>query len=327
MMQRREFITLLGGAAAAWPIAARGQRPPTPVVGYFSSRSLETEEYLLQFFRKGLEEAGYVTDQNVAIELRFADGRENRLPALAADLVSRRVSVLVANDTSAALAAKAATETIPIVFGSGRDPVELGLVASLNRPGGNATGVHVFVTALGPKRLHLLRELVPNATLIAVVVNSSAATTPFQVREIEEAAQAIGQDILVLGVSNENEINAAFEAMVERKATAIVFGARTLFQVLRVPILALAARHRIPATYEWREFVTAGGLMSYSTSRAENGYQIGLYTGRILNGAKPAELPVVQSSKFELAINLKTAKALGLDVPDKLLALADEVIE
>src|SRR5262249_23810607 len=201
-----------------------------PVVGYFSSRSWEAEEHLLQFFRKGLEEAGYVTDQNVAIELRFADGHEDRLPALAADLVSRRVSVLVASDTPSALAAKAATATIPIVFGSGRDPVQLGLVASLNRPGGNATGMHVFLTAVGPKRLALLRELVPNAKLIAVVLNSSAVSTPFQVREIEAAAQAMGQEILVLGVSNETEVNAAFAAMVERKAGAVVFGASTLFQ-------------------------------------------------------------------------------------------------
>jgi putative ABC transport system substrate-binding protein len=326
-MRRREFITLLGGAAVTWPFALRAQQPAMPVIGYFGSRSLESEVYMLQSFRKGLEEIGYVIDQNVTIELRFADGREDRLPTLAADLVSRHVSVLVANDTPSAVAAKAATSTIPIVFGSGRDPVEIGLVASLGRPGGNATGVHVFVTALLPKRLHLLHELVPNAKLIAVVVNPSTATASFQVQEIEAAAQAIGQDILVLNASNETEINAAFAAMVERKADAVLFGATALFQVLRKQVVALAARHAIPASYEWREFVTAGGLISYSTSRAEIEHQIGAYVGRIIKGAKPAELPVIQSTKFELAINLKTAKALGLTIPPGVLARADEVIE
>jgi putative ABC transport system substrate-binding protein len=245
-MRRREFITLLGGAAVTWPFALRAQQPAMPVIGYFGSRSLESEVYMLQSFRKGLEEIGYVIDQNVTIELRFADGHEDRLPTLAADLVSHQVSVLVANDTPSAVAAKAATSTIPIVFGSGRDPVEIGLVASLSRPGGNATGVHVFVTALGPKRLHLLRELVPNAKLIAVVVNPSTATAPFQVREIEAAAQAIGQDIFVLNASNETEINAAFAAMVERKADAVLFGATTLFQVLRKQVVALGRPPRHP---------------------------------------------------------------------------------
>jgi putative tryptophan/tyrosine transport system substrate-binding protein len=265
----------------------------------------------------------------VAIELRFADGREDRLSALAADLVSRQVSVLVANDRSAAAAVKAATSSIPIVFGSGRDPVEDGLVASLNRPGGNATGIHVFSTGLGPKRLHLLRELVPNAKLIAVILDPNAGSTPFQVRQIEAAAQAIGQDILVLNVSNESEVNSTFATVAERKAGAVLYGASTLFQIMRVreQLIALAARHAIPAMYEWREFVTAGGLISYNTSRAENGHQIGVYTGRILKGATPAELPVVQSTKFELVINLKTAKTLGLVIPDRLLASADEVIE
>jgi putative ABC transport system substrate-binding protein len=325
-MRRRDFITLVGGAAA-WPLAARAQRPAMPVIGYFSNRSLETEAYLLQFFRKGLAESGYVIDENATIELRFSDGREDLLPRLAADLVHRQVSVLVANDPASALAAKAATSTIPIVFASGRDPVELGLVPSLNRPAGNTTGVYGFVTELGPKRLHLLRELVPQAKLIAFIVNQSSMNAPFQVDEMSAAAQAIGQDILVLNASSESEIDAAFAAATARKAGAIIYGANTWFQVIREQLVALAARHAIPAMYEWREFVTAGGLVSYSTHRPETIRQIGAYTGRILKGAKPSDLPVVQSSKFELVINLKTAKALGLEVPDKLLALADEVIE
>jgi putative ABC transport system substrate-binding protein len=325
-VRRREFITLLGGAAA-WPLAARTQQPAMPVIGYFSNRSFESEAYLLHFFRKGLQETGYVIDQNAAIELRFSDGREELLPGLAADLVRRQVSVLVANDPVSALAAKGATSNIPIVFASGRDPVEIGLVASLNRPGGNATGVYGFITELGPKRLHVLRELVPNAKLIAFVVNPSSMNAAFQVHEILAAAQAIGQDILVLNASNASEIDAAFATVLERRAGAIIYGANTWFQVIGEQLVALAARHAVAAMYEWREFVTAGGLISYNTSRAEFAHQMGVYVGRILQGAKPADLPVVQSSKFELVINLKTARALGLQVPDKLLALADEVIE
>ncbi len=326
MNNRREFITLLGGAAA-WPLAAWAQQPAMPVIGYFSNRSLEAEAYLLQFFRKGLEEAGYVTDQNAAIELRFSEGREDLLPGLAADLVHRQVSVLVANDAPSAVAAKAATSTIPIVFGSGRDPVELGLVSSLNRPAGNATGVYAFVTELGSKRLHLVRELVPNTKVIAFIVNPSGMTSPFQVHEMVAAARTIGQDILVLNTSNESEIDAAFATVIERKAGAIIYGANTWFQVIRERLVSLAARHAIPAMYEWREFVTAGGLISYNSNRAELIQQISTYAGRILKGARPADLPVVQSSRFELVINIKTAKALGLEVPDRLLALADEVIE
>jgi putative tryptophan/tyrosine transport system substrate-binding protein len=326
-VRRREFITLLGGGAFAWPLAARAQQPPMPVIGYFSNRSPDAEAYLLQSFRKGLQEAGYIIDQNAAIELRFSEGREDLLPGLAADLVRRQVSVLVANDPASALSAKAATSTIPIVFASGRDPVEIGLVASLNRPAGNATGVYGFITELGPKRLHLLRELVPNAKLIAFVANPSSLNASFQVQEMLAAAQAIGQSILVLNASNDGEIDAAFATVIERKAGAIIYAANTWFQVISERLVALAARHAIPAMYEWREFVTAGGLISYNTSRAEFAQQIGVYVGRILKGAKPEDLPVVQSSKFELVINLKTAMALGLAIPDKLLALADEVIE
>src|SRR5262245_23275589 len=324
---RRELLAALGGVAAAWPLAARAQQPAMPVIGYFSNRSLETEAYMLQFFRKGLAESGYVIDQNARVELRFSNGREDLLPRLAADLVRREVSVLVANDPASALAAKAATSTIPIVFASGRDPVEVGLVSSLNRPTGNATGVYGFVTELGPKRLHLLRELVPHAKLIAFIVNHSSMNAPFQLDEMTAAAQAIGQDILVLNASNESEVDAAFATVTERRAGAILYGANTWFQVIRDQLVALAARHAIPAMYEWREFVTAGGLVSYSTHRPEFMRQIGAYVARILKGARTSDLPVVQSSRFELVINLKTAKALGLEVPDKLLALADEVIE
>jgi putative tryptophan/tyrosine transport system substrate-binding protein len=326
-MRRRDFITQLSGAAVAWPFSARAQQPAMPVIGYFSNRSLETEAFMLQFFRRGLAESGYVIDQNARIELRFSEGREDLLPRLAADLVRREVSVLVANDPASALAAKAATSTVPIVFASGRDPVEVGLVSSLNRPTGNATGVYGFVTELGPKRLHLLRELVPHAKLIAFIVNRSSMNAPFQVDEMRAAAQVIGQDILVLNGSNESEVDAAFATLTERRAGAILYGANTWFQVIRDQLVALAARHAIPAMYEWREFVTAGGLVSYSTHRPEFMRQIGAYVARILKGASTSDLPVVQSSRFELVINLKTAKALGLNIPDKLLAIADEVIE
>jgi putative tryptophan/tyrosine transport system substrate-binding protein len=242
---------------------------------------------------------------------------------LAAELVRRQVAVLVANDPVSALAAKAATSTIPILFASGRNPVELGLVTSLNRPTGNATGVYGFVTELGPKRLYILRELVPMAGVIAFIVNSATANAPFQVQEMLAAAQAIGQDLLVLNATNERELDAAFATVIERKVGAIIYGANTWFQVVAERLVALAARHAIPAMYEWREFVTAGGLIN----RAEFMRQVGAYAGRILKGAKPSDLPVVQSSKFELVINLRTARTLGLAVPPTLLALADEVIE
>src|SRR5262249_9935143 len=325
---RRYFVSCLSGAAVAWPLAARAQQPAMPAIGYFSNRSLETEAYLLEFFRKGLAETGYVIDQSAAIELRFSEGREDLLPRTgrgfgsAPGLRPRRQ-----RSGFGAGAAKAATSTIPIVFASGRDPVELGLVASLNRPGGNATGVYGFVTELGPKRLHLLRELVPNTKLIAFIINPTIMHATCEVNEMLAAVQAAGQDILVVNASNESEIEATFATMIERKVGASIYGATTSFQVIRERLVALTARHAIPAMYEWREFVTAGGLISYNTSRAETLQQMGVYAGRILKGARPGDLPVVQSSRFELAINLKTAKALGLEVPDKLLALADEVIE
>ncbi|MFL5064642.1 MAG: ABC transporter substrate-binding protein [Xanthobacteraceae bacterium] len=325
-MTRREFITLLG-SAAAWPLAVRAQQPAMPVIGYLSGRSPEAEAPLRAPFLKALEESGFAAGRNVAIEYRFAEGQDDRLPALAADLVRERPAVLVAMDTGSALAAKAATKTIPIVFGVGADPVRLGLVETLNQPGGNATGIYVFVTHLGPKRLQLLREVVPQATLIAFIANLNSANGPVQKSEMESAAQAIGQQIFVLSASTESEVNEAFATIAARKADAIVYGAGVFFQVVRDRLVALAARLSIPAIYEWPEFATAGGLMSYSSNRRESGRQTGNYTGQILKGAKPADLPVFQSSKFELVINLRTAKALGLTIPPGVLAIADEVIE
>jgi putative ABC transport system substrate-binding protein len=326
-MKRRQFIMLLGGAAVAWPHAARAQRPAMPVIGYLSGRSTEAEARLREPFIKALETSGFAAGRNVAIEYRFAEGQDDRMPALAAELVRERPAVLVATDTGSALAAKAATTTIPIVFGVGSDPVRLGLVETLNRPGGNATGVFVFVSELGPKRLQLLREVVPHATLIAFIVNQNSANGPAQTSEMESAAQAIGQQILVLSASTESEVNEAFVTIAARKADAIVYSAGVFFQVVRERLVELAARHSIPAIYEWPEFATAGGLMSYSSSRSESARQTGIYTGQILKGAKPADLPVFQSSKFELVINLRTAKALGLAIPPGVLAIADEVIE
>jgi putative ABC transport system substrate-binding protein len=330
-VRRREFIAVLGGAAAApcasWPRAARAQQPALPVIGYFSARSPDAEAPVRVPFLKALEESGFVAGRNVAIEYRFAEGRDERLPLLAADLVSQRVAMLVATDRPSAMAAKAATATIPIVFTSGLDPVQIGLVASFNRPGGNATGVALLTTELGPKRLGLLRELLPKPGTIAFVVNPNNATTPFQVQAMQAAAQAVGQSLLVVEAGTEEQIDKAFAMMAERNVAAILYGTTLFFQVISERLVALAARYRIPALYEWREFVTAGGLMSYSTDRNEFGRVAGSYAGRILKGEKPADLPVVQSSRFELVINLKTAKALGCTVPPMLLAQADEVIE
>jgi putative ABC transport system substrate-binding protein len=327
MIGRREFITLLGGAAAVWPVSARAQQSTMPVIGYFSGRSADAEEPLRKPFLKALEELGFAAGRNVEIEYRFSQGQDARLPALAAELIGRKVTMLVATDRPSALAARAATATIPIVFTSGFDPVQLGLVASFNRPGGNATGVSLLTTALGPKRLGLLRELLPKPGTIAFVVNVNSGTTPYQMQEMEAAAQAVGQPLLVVSVGTEEEVDRAFATMAERNVAAVLYGATLFFQVIVDRLVALAARYRIPALYEWREFVTAGGLMSYSTDRNEVGREAGIYAGRILKGEKPADLPVVQSSRFELVINLKTAKALGLDVPPTLLIRADEVIE
>jgi putative tryptophan/tyrosine transport system substrate-binding protein len=326
-VKRRDLIALLGGAVTAWPLATRAQQRPLPLIGYFSGRSSESEAQYASAFRHGLEDAGYVEGQNVAIEFRFSNGQDDRLPTLAADLIHQRVAALVATDTPSALAAKAATATIPIVFSCGADPVQLGLVESLNRPGGNATGVAVFVTQLAPKRLQLLREVVPDAKLIAFIVNPNTASGPPQIREMQAAAQVIGQQILIVKASTEREVDEAFATLIGHKAAAIVYSSSVFFQVVREQLVKLASRHSIPAIYEWPEFVTGGGLMSYSSNRAEAGRRIGNYTGQILKGAKPEDLPVFQSTKFDLVINMKTAKALGLTIPSGVLAIADEVIE
>jgi putative ABC transport system substrate-binding protein len=324
-MRRRDFISLLA-SAAAWPLAARAQQA-LPVIGYFSGRSPDAEAPIRVPFLKALEASGFTDGRNVAIEYRFAEGQDERLPALAAELVRRPVTMLVATDRPSALAAKAATATLPIVFASGADPVQQGLVASFNRPGGNATGVILFTTELGPKRLGLLRDLLPRPGTIAFVVNANSAFAAPQVQEMQAAAQSIGQPLLVVSVASEEQIDQAFASMAERKVVALLYSANLWFQVISERLVALAARHRIPALYEWREFVAAGGLMSYSTDRNEVGREVGGYVARILKGEKPADLPVVRSSRFEFVINLKTAKALGLDPPLHLLQHADEVIE
>jgi putative ABC transport system substrate-binding protein len=269
-MKRREFITLLGGGAA-WPLTARAQQPAMPVIGYFSGRSPDAEAPLRVPFLNALADSGFTVGRNVAIEYRFSEGQDERLPALAAELVRRQVTMLVATDRPSALAAKAATATIPIVFTSGFDPVQIGLVASFNQPGGNATGVSLLTTELGPKRLGLLRELLPKPGTIAFVANANSATTPFQIQEMQAAAQAVGQPLLVVSVGTEDEVDQAFTTMAERNVAAILYGATLFFQVISDRLVALAARYRIPALYEWREFVMAGGLMSYSTDRNEVG--------------------------------------------------------
>ncbi len=326
-MRRRDFLKVFAAMAPGWPLLARAQQPAMPVIGYFSGRSLDAEAPIRVPFLKALEEVGFAPGRNIEIQYRFAQGWEERLPLLAADLVGQRVAMLVATDRPSALAAKAATATIPIVFTSGTDPVQLGLVASFNRPGGNATGVHLLTLELGPKRLGLTRELLPKTGTIAFVVNPNAATTPHQVKEMQDAAQAIGQPLLVVEVGTEEQADKAFAMMAERNVGAILYAASIFFQVISGQLIALAARYRLPALYEWREFVTAGGLMSYSTDRNEFGRIAGNYAGRILKGERPADLPVVQSSRFEFVINLKTVRALGLEIPANLLARADEVIE
>jgi putative ABC transport system substrate-binding protein len=298
-----------------------------PVIGYLSGRSPDAEGPLRTPLLAALVEAGFVVGRNVAIEYRFAEGLDERLPMLASDLVRRSVTLLVATANSSALAAKAATATIPILFGVGLDPVQTGLVASLNRPGGNATGVSVFTSELGPKRLGLLRELMPKPGLIAFVIDPNNVSTPTQVERLQVAARSVGQPLLVIPAGTEAQVDEAFATMAQRDIAGIVFGASVFFQVVSDKIIALAAKHAIPAVYEWREFVTAGGLMSYSTSRTEIGRQMGNYAGRILKGANPADLPVLQPTKFETVINLKTAKALGVKISDNMLSLGDEVIE
>jgi putative tryptophan/tyrosine transport system substrate-binding protein len=326
-MKRREFITLLGGAAAAWPLAVRAQPPTMPVIGYLAPGTPETQAISVVLFRQGLNEAGFVEGRNVTIEFRWARHQFDQLPRLAMELVHRKVTVIYALASPSAQAAKAATATIPIVFMSGDDPVGAGLVASLGRPAGNVTGVSLLAGGLGTKRLGLLRELVPAARVIGLLVNPKNPNTAADTKDVEEAAHAIGQQLVVVFAGAESEFPAAFAALVEQRVEALVIGADVLFTAHRQQLVALAARHTIPTIYQWREFATAGGLMSYGAKLADAYREVGVYVGRILNGAKPADLPVVQPTKFEFVINLQTARALGLEVPPTLLARADEVIE
>jgi putative ABC transport system substrate-binding protein len=326
-MKRRDFIALIGGSAFALPIAA-GAQQPMPVIGYLSTGSPESDDFRLIAFRQGLNQTGYVEGQNVAIEYRWAPAQYDRLPALAADLVRRQVTVIAAAGIPPTFAAKAVTSTIPIAFLAGVDPVEFGLIASLNRPGGNITGVAILTAELAAKRLELLHELVPRAAVIALLVNpADPAATEAETRNLQDAVRSLGLQLHILSASTANEIDSAFETLVELRAGALVVSTDPLFTNQRAQIVALAASHAVPAMYVWREFATAGGLMSYGTDLTDTYRQLGLYTGKLLKGAGPADLPVQQIVKIELVINLTTAKALGLTIPLTLSGRADEVIE
>lgn len=327
MIQRREFIALVGGAVAL-PLAAHAQQAAMPVIGFLDSGARGGMTPYLTGFRRGLSEAGYIEEQNVTIKYRWAEGRYDQLPALAAELVSQQVAVIAATRSSApGRAAKAATTTIPIVFQTGSDPVKDGLVASMNRPGGNVTGVTRLSTALVPKRLGIIAELVPTAATVALLVNPVGPQTPEQIREMQAAARGVGMRVEVVNASNERELDAAFAAATRNGAQALIVATDNLFIDRRETITALAARYAVPTMYPERSSVAAGGLMTYAASLEDSFRQAGAYVGRILKGAKPADLPVLQPDKFELVINLKTAKALDLKIPPTLLALADEVIE
>lgn len=323
---RRQFITAFGGAAVAWPLAARTQQSAMPLVGFVRSESLADATNLVTAFRNGLKEAGFIEGQNVGVEYHSGEGQAERLQSVVAELIRRPVSVIAGNSL-AMLPAKAATATIPVVFASGGDPVQQGLVASLNRPGGNVTGV-VFITGtLGTKRLELLRQIAPKATAIGMLANPNTTETEAERTDVQAAAQAIGLQLIIVDVGSDSDIERAVAALVQRGVGALLVGAGGFMTSRRERVVALATRHALPAMYDLREFVTAGGLMSYGTSITDAFRQVGVYTGRILKGEKPADLPVMQSTKFELVLNLKTAKTLGLAIPPSLLALADEVIE
>jgi putative ABC transport system substrate-binding protein len=327
MIRRREFITLLGGAAAAWPLAVRAQQPTLPVIGILGSGSQSAFTDLLIAFRAGLKEIGYIEGQNVVIESRWAEGRFDRLSELAAELVQRRVALIVATGVSSALAAKAASSTVPLIFLSQDDPVKLGLVTNFNEPGGNATGTSLLTGALVAKRLQFLRQLVPENAPIAYLMNPQALEAEFHLSYMQAAARDLGQQFMVLNASSENEINDAFAALAQKQSGALVVSTDAFLATRFHQIVVLAAYLKIPTIYDRREYVVAGGLISYGTPLSEAFSQIGLYAGKILNGARPSSLPVIQPTKFEFVINLKAARGLNLVIPDKLLALADEVIE
>jgi putative tryptophan/tyrosine transport system substrate-binding protein len=327
-MRRREFITGLGGAAAAWPLTARAQQPALPVIGFMSGRTPGDSSYLVDAFRQGLSQGGFVEGRNVAFEFRWAHGEYDRLPALAPDLVGRNVAVLVGvGGDNSAVVAKRATSTIPIIFGMGGDPIKAGLVESLNRPGGNATGFTLLTNQLEPKRVGLMHELVPSASLLGALLNPGFLPAADQLRDVEEATRAVNLRLFVAKANDDQELSAAFESLAQQRVGALLVTANPYFDTRREQIIALAAKNRLPAFYHFREFATAGGLISYGPRITDGYQQAGIYAGQILKGAKPADLPVLQPTRFEFVINLKTANTLDLVVPNSMLLLADEVIE